>query len=561
MKNQECKRLAKISLKNRKKTTRTTVSGIVFGLLLLIPVIFLSLGINNSIAKELNKTPSLLFVDVPVQTDDSDYDDKYEANVYVNYSTLDKEHSQIVDEYEAYGKIVYTTYKNVNNYMSMDEYSTYSIDNGKEEIIPNPNYSDDYYKYEPVFGRLNIVDSKESDMQFFKTSAGNYLLEGYNQGFSENSKGEIYISELLLEYLGLEKDDVYNHTLTIKYNEITRAYDQVVLDNDNNPDNYFNMQDNPISVATRTLFKNYMVVGIINKNYAGYGNGSLFNAGFIATTDSLYYDGTQSIEPQIKYVEYEDNRKCVVATYTHTNEEIEKYSQEYITIGAKNYTNVQLIEKSQYNSNTQESTNKKYAIKAKNIVLFGKNYDDLDNMIVDIANQCSDAYGESPVDGFSSAFASSAYNEFKLINQIFTYVSILFLSVGGIIFFSAMINLFNTIQHSVNSRKNYLGVMRAIGARSSAIPKLYIYEVLVIFAKAMFWIILFGGAICVGLKLGIDAIFARFTLMGIKLSISWLYILITFAIVIPILYLIGWLFAYGSSRRLAKKPITDILEG
>lgn len=561
MKNKECKRLAKISLKNRKKTTRTTVSGIVFGLLFLIPIIFLSLGINNSIAKELNKTPYLLYADIPVQADDSDYDDKYEENYYSNKAVLDKEHAQIINNYDAYGKIVYTTYKKSNSY-TPEEYSTYSIDDGKAEIIPSlENHNEDYGKYEPILGKLNIVDARETNMQFLKTGVGNYLLEGYNQGFSENSKGEIFVNELFLEYLGLEKDDVYNHTLTIKYNEVTRAYDKIVLDNDNDPNNNFDLQENPLTVASRTLFNSYKVVGIIDKNYSGYGNIGLFNASFIATTDSLYYDGTQSIEPQIKYVNSEDSNSYIIATYSITGEEIDNYSQEYITIGAKNYTNIDIIVKSSYGDNSQESTTKEYAIKSKYVVLFGEDYDDLDNMIVDIANQCSDAFGDSQADGFSTSYASMAYSQFKIINQIFTYVSILFLSVGGIIFFSAMINLFNTIQHSVNSRKNYLGVMRAIGARSNVIPKLYIYEVLVIFAKAMFWIIVIGGAICVGLKLGIDAIFVRFTLMGIKLSISWVYVLITFAIIIPILYLTGWLFAYGSSRRLAKKPITEILEG
>ena len=59
MKRKDYKRLAKISLKARKKTTRSTVRGISFGLILLMPLLFIVIAFHLDLNKEVNKDPSI----------------------------------------------------------------------------------------------------------------------------------------------------------------------------------------------------------------------------------------------------------------------------------------------------------------------------------------------------------------------------------------------------------------------------------------------------------------------------------------------------------------------
>ena len=59
MKRKDYIRLSKISLKARKKTTRSTVRGISFGLILLLPLLFIVIAFHLDLNKEVNKDASL----------------------------------------------------------------------------------------------------------------------------------------------------------------------------------------------------------------------------------------------------------------------------------------------------------------------------------------------------------------------------------------------------------------------------------------------------------------------------------------------------------------------
>ena len=64
MKVKDYMRLAKVSLKSRKKSTRATVMGIAFGLILLMPIIFLGIGLNADLKKTINENPEMLYAQV-----------------------------------------------------------------------------------------------------------------------------------------------------------------------------------------------------------------------------------------------------------------------------------------------------------------------------------------------------------------------------------------------------------------------------------------------------------------------------------------------------------------
>ena len=54
-------RLAKISLKARKKSTRSTIRGISISLILIVPVIFAIIALYASVLPQLNKNPESLY--------------------------------------------------------------------------------------------------------------------------------------------------------------------------------------------------------------------------------------------------------------------------------------------------------------------------------------------------------------------------------------------------------------------------------------------------------------------------------------------------------------------
>ena len=75
MKRKDYVRLSKISLKARKKTTRSTVRGISFGMILLMPLLFIVIAFHIDLNKEVNKDASIRVFNITFtsQTTDDNY--------------------------------------------------------------------------------------------------------------------------------------------------------------------------------------------------------------------------------------------------------------------------------------------------------------------------------------------------------------------------------------------------------------------------------------------------------------------------------------------------------
>ena len=132
---------------------------------------------------------------------------------------------------------------------------------------------------------------------------------------------------------------------------------------------------------------------------------------------------------------------------------------------------------------------------------------------------------------------------------------------GGIIFFATLLNLYNTIHYSVQSRRNYIGMMRAIGMKSRNVISLFFTEVLQIFLKSYFWTAIFGGLICCGLSyLFAEMMNSSYTeIISIKLTLNYNYILVSFGLLVVLNMIISVLFALVASFGVSKKPILDVL--
>ena len=83
MKHKDYIRLSKISLKSRKKTTKSTVRGISFGLILLLPLLFIIMAFHVDLNKQVNKDPSIRIFNISYvnkTTDDSYVQNMLESN-------------------------------------------------------------------------------------------------------------------------------------------------------------------------------------------------------------------------------------------------------------------------------------------------------------------------------------------------------------------------------------------------------------------------------------------------------------------------------------------------
>lgn len=403
------------------------------------------------------------------------------------------------------------------------------------------------------FSNFGIVDLEASNNKIFPDEQPKKYLKGYDKGFEGDGKGQVILSEALLIYNGIKVEDVYGKKISFEYFVGYSNFNyEVQEDNDNNPNN---APSNDNRNDRNYLFKDFEVVGIIDKENIGLSN-NLTGCTMIFTTASMFYEGNKTFSPTMTvHSEYsEDNiREYFVATYEFSDErQNELFNSGYIRLGSKFFTPIILY----------KSDNVLKSVLSKTALIYAESYSKLNDFIADFTIHMGDYITESYTAArFSGEIASSAFNSFKLVYQLFSYASLFMLSVGGIIFFSAMVNLFNTIMHSVDSRRNYLGVMRAIGAKSKEIPRLYFYETLSIFTRAMIWITIFGVAICVGLKLGIDKLFSSIDsdAVGIIISIGWEYIAYTFISIISVLIIFGLMFSYGCSRKISKAPIMTVL--
>ncbi|MEG1608548.1 MAG: ABC transporter permease [Clostridia bacterium] len=583
MKTREYMRLAKISLKSRKKTTRSTVVGIVFGLIMIVPILFLGLGLNGDLQKQINKTPQLLYMNMPYALESYNLNDSYPKYESDKETHLTKTYDQIIGskhgaEIEALDceKIIYTPLLNNNlnfftgmigtsiNGAEASSHTRYSIDKSELKSI------EDDGKLKANLSLTSVVDLKKN-ANFVPSNIVDPFVPGFDKSLSGDGKGQVVVSEALLKTIGKTPADVYGKKLTIEYDDIVNVsnsdwsgatkqgfYPNISMsyDDDNDPNN--SLGGNSIQdVPTRNLFSDYEIVGVLaekhNKTFSSADH--IMGSSMILSRASLGTSNTIQKKPTFRHTITASGFGNAVVTYAYSVAEMNALA-EYVTIGTYVYSN---FTKAMYKEGANDII---CFYQLENALVLGKNYGDLNSKIVKISDSLKGAYEEKPVNGVKMQFASEAYISYNMIYTIFSYLALILSTVGGIVFFSAMVNLFNTIMHSVGARKNYLGVMRAIGAENNVIPKLYMFETLSIFARALLWVALIGGAICVGIKIGIDYLFKYIgDGLGLKLAIGWEYIAIVFAIIVVVLMFFGWLFSFACSYKVSKQPIMQVLEG
>jgi ABC-type antimicrobial peptide transport system permease subunit len=508
MKTKELYRLARRSLKEHKKTTKSTVRGLSVGFIILIPLIVVLLGVNISISNQLNEVPYGLYIEM----DMLDYRIQTENYLSDNYSRLSG--SNYIDT------ILENTY--IDNAIVYENHSlyknSYSIGIGEKKsmVLVESSFNSSNY---------NIIDIDKSDSYFPQNLTNNYtggiFLEGCDQGFTNEGKQQVVVSENWLTNQGLAPENVYKNTITIE----------------DNSDFYFSEEE--ATNVSGYICKDYLVVGIIKADVTNsycwddtFVRDAYMYADFFFTSVNVYDEGIGVLKPYIKIL---SDDSTVIAFDNLENKDI--LNEEYMMLGWDCCSN-----------NDSGRTLYETEIYAESLT-----YQRLDEAVDSVTDIYINAVGHA-----SSVNVPHIYDIFKDIFNEVSIISYLFSFVGIIITLCAIINLFSSIKHSVRQRKFYLTMLRAIGAHDDDIPKLYLIESAIIVSRANIFITIFGAIIASALKLLIDW---QLQIRNVfyDLSIPWISIVICVLSVVVMLYALGLLFAYICTKKLSKIPIVSIL--
>lgn len=220
MKRKDYIRLSKISLKARKKTTRSTVRGISFGLILLLPLLFIVIAFHLDLNKEVNKDASLRIFNISYT--ETATSESYVRSMLQEYSD-DVFEIKGVENIIKYNQYSFKLHKNTYDYENDESiYSSrfsitldgenFSLDKGLDSIDMKTS-SDNYVG-------LQVIDTSVGNSIFTKSDSeviGNKSPLIGGSVFSSESKEEIMVSSNFLIDNNLSMEDVLNKKITINY--------------------------------------------------------------------------------------------------------------------------------------------------------------------------------------------------------------------------------------------------------------------------------------------------------------------------------------------------------
>lgn len=537
-------RLSKISLKAKKKTTKATVRGISFGLILLLPLLFLVSAFYIDLNQEVNKESGIRVFDIPVI--ETKTEDTYLDSILVSdiKKINDLEGVSNIIEYNQYYLYAYSNEK------SEDFVTHLSIRVGEDVIPLNKHLVEEKGEKSPFIG-LSVLNDENTKDIFLKSdydvlNGNSPLVSGST--FSSKSKQEIMLSSNLVNMYNFSEEIVGK---TISLSQILVKTDSITINktdvSGNELDNYGGLEIN--------LFKDFKVVGIYDS--------AIYQTGIRHKTHSFNYS----------------NNDFYGTDFWITNKSINNtYLPELVKIQNEDNDTTAFYYESNPISLAKNAIDLGYAflpfgfgailkmhdgIKAAYCLVEFDSYANA-NKAVSIINSLIEDSGllNSESISINENYMVETFASYRLFYNIFTYVCIALAIFGGIIFFATLLNLYNTIHYAVQSKKNYIGMLRAIGMKNKEVLRLYLMEILVIFNRSYLWTAIFGGLICGGIYFVFEEVmnseYAKMLL--IDLSLNPMYILISFAILVIVNLIISMFFAIIATNKVSKAPILAVLD-
>ena len=539
-------RLGKISVKSRKKSTRNTAFGLSFALIILIPIIFFTLAFTLDLNEKINEKKSISTFNIATVDNIEGSSGSRENNAISRRDINQILDSEGIEEVNIYD----TLYFEYMNYNSKDP-SILSVDiDGRKLSYKKEDLTiGDYFSFQNKIKVLNN-DSNPIASSHFYDLENNGVNTFTGTGFKGDGKGQIIISEYLLESKNLKPEQVIGKKFTL-YATLSRS-GNIYLDDDNNPNNSFDPFDSSILEREITILKDFEIVGVIASEYYQMNYTMQQEPHMIINYSSLYEEDDIKYKPILTEIEnpFEKNNnnnqeKYYVATYPEDIDKIlDKANEEKflpVIMPAVKYANW----------HSSETIIKNYQVVCKDFKSASK-IDDKINAAWSNVTGTSASY---------NPFAVSEFTTFKSFSTMGIYMALGLSIFGGIILLATLLNLYNTINYSVESRHNFIGMMRAIGQKNISIVKSYIVEILLIFKKSLLWILIFSAALSFLLKFSIDSAFTNYndSPLPIIISLNFNYYFITLGIVLVFTIIVALLFSFVCCRPVIKKSILDVL--
>ena len=550
MKLKDYVRLGGISIKSRKKSTRNTVWGISFGLIMIIPVVFFAMAFYMNIYNVVNDIKNVSAFKVLCVGNTSDYESGYMGNVMPVLGSKDYEElkTMVGGDIE---EIVY------NEYFNVSDRSQTIIEEKTKFLFNKAIYVDDVFYNIPQ--KIKMVECSRKNQEVIpdaiisdlNESGKEFLVAG--SGFSEDARGEVMLSEVIVEEFGFNPEQAIGKKFTLKVSE--SLSDGYAIDNDNNPFNEYEGENTGNFQAE--AISNFKVVGVISKDYYKLSEIFMYDAHIWISEDSVYvYENGKPYNkylPQISVVEKDealpDKWSGTVFTYSESLSALEEKARNekmfFPAMPGIKFSEDGVSYNIPYRSSSSLFIQCKDYSSAKKVSSY------LDSVYKKITNYGTD---------YKFFYASYSFVNFLFINTLGDYVTIAFMILGGVILFATLLNLYNSVSYSVQSRKNYLGMMRAIGAKESIIRRLYFLEILMIFLRSLIWVLIFAGGICYVIKYFFDNTFiSDESIFGNILILDFKYFFIALLIVAAAIFLVAFLFSLIACMNVTKKPVLEVL--
>lgn len=528
MKFSDLRRLACISIDTKEKSTKNTIRGIILGLAILVPVMFFAFSFNYGLNKEVDKVKTLASFNIISKFDESSPSSLPSSDIINRISNINGVESVVNGEYfifdtEQNSRIDINIYSNSNG-----NFFNFNFTLGNNRINPTIKVCDVNY---PLF-----TDSEYSDILNQGASSSPYRA-GF--GFSGDGVGQIIISESILKFYGINPLEAIGARIWIAY----LGQQTNDIDVDENPENPYDVKSkNPVYFE---ILNNYEIVGVLKEEFLGLP--SRINESHIWISDASIKNNDGYILPIMRNHIVEEKK---VPVYTYNNPDVELYSlsiaqsgKVFLPIGyGVNYS--YNVDQSVYHERIR-STIVQCDSFSRALAIEGKITDEYRK--VDMINYIPD---QNPL-----------YQQVRTISTIATYVLLVLVVFALIILITTLLNLFNTINYSVDSRRHYIGVMKAIGAKKKTIVNMYFMELLILLSRTVVWVLSIGGIISIIIKYIVDEGLEKFKdVIPYEFRLNLWYFPLAFILVIVFDFIIAFLFSHMACVKTNSKSILEILK-
>ena len=550
--------LGKISTRSRKKSTRNTVVGFSFGLIMLVPVLFFSFSFYLDLTAAINSTHNISSFYVTTVHEKEQKDGMVGDSIVGDETSLlgkterDKLQSKVGSDIK---EIIRQEYF----YISSPQNKFYL--NGQEIFFLNE--TGEFGNQNEVNESIKIIGNGDGCghivpngyIEDLKKKGKSFLIAG--EGFSESEKGEILVSERFAYRYGKTPQELLGKKLTLT-TQVSNSKGDTFIDNDNDPDNVFS--ESTIEETYQSeYFRDFKIVGVISEDYYLL-NERVKNDSHLWISGKSYYSETDVFEG--KYLPYIRINVSEQNGYTSITRVV-TYPEGFRSMrdaAIKDGMFFPSIPGGEYYSPYQQNVRLEDGL-LRNAVSYTVQCKDYKSA-KRTATILDAGYKRLGMDYFTGqeAYCTSAYQKFLLLDQVGSYMVTALCVFGGIIFFATLLNLYNSVQYSVQARRHYLGMMRAIGAQQSVLRRLYFVEILILFRKCILWVLIFGGGISYLIKFLVDMAFADSTwVYGVVIRLNFWYFGLAFAIALGLCFLIAYLFSRIACIGVTRKPILEIL--